>query len=155
MAADGGFASRDNLRQAKERGIADVSFSKRNGTPVLDMVKSSWVHKRLRNFRAIAQHRHAAQPHSQAAVASCGRPSTPLFHPPPCTDPSTQAHRTEVPYQKNSPPESRETSSSRSICGGSCRRHRVFWNCAPPRALRCSITLWHPHTFTPLFSGSS
>jgi IS5 family transposase len=52
VAADGGFASRDNLRQAKENGSADVSFSKRKGIPVLDMVKSSWVYKKLRNFRA-------------------------------------------------------------------------------------------------------
>lgn len=52
VAADGGFASQDNLRQAKEKGISDVSFSKRKGIPVLDMVKSSWVYKKLRNFRA-------------------------------------------------------------------------------------------------------
>lgn len=52
VAADGGFASKDNLRQAKQLGVADVSFSKRRGLSVLDMVKSSWVYKKLRNFRA-------------------------------------------------------------------------------------------------------
>jgi IS5 family transposase len=52
VAADGGFASVDNLRQAKKRGITDVSFSKRKGLSVLEMVKSTWVYKKLRNFRA-------------------------------------------------------------------------------------------------------
>jgi transposase, IS5 family len=50
--ADGGFASKDNLRKAKERGVRDVSFSKRKGLAVLEMVNSSWVYKKLRNFRA-------------------------------------------------------------------------------------------------------
>lgn len=50
VSADGGFASRDNLSKAKERGVSDVSFSKRKGLAVLDMVKSNWVYKKLRNF---------------------------------------------------------------------------------------------------------
>ncbi|MGA7874816.1 MAG: ISNCY family transposase [Desulfoferrobacter sp.] len=50
--ADGGFASQENLKWAKEKGIKDVSFSKRRGISVLDMVKSNWVYKQLRNFRA-------------------------------------------------------------------------------------------------------
>jgi IS5 family transposase len=50
--ADGGFASTDNLRDAKEMGVSDVSFAKRRGLSVLEMVKSSWVYKKLRNFRA-------------------------------------------------------------------------------------------------------
>lgn len=50
--ADGGFASKDNLEKAKERRVGDVSFSKRKGLAVLDMVKSSWVYQKLRNFRA-------------------------------------------------------------------------------------------------------
>jgi IS5 family transposase len=49
---DGGFASKENLRAAKRRGIRDVCFSKGRGLSVLDMVKSSWVYKKLRNFRA-------------------------------------------------------------------------------------------------------
>jgi transposase, IS5 family len=52
VASDGGFASYDNLIKAKGKGISDVSFSKRKGISVLDMVKSSWVYKKLRNFRA-------------------------------------------------------------------------------------------------------
>jgi IS5 family transposase len=52
VSADGGFASKDNLKKAKERGISDVSFSKRKGLAVLEMVKSTWVYKKLRNFRA-------------------------------------------------------------------------------------------------------
>jgi transposase, IS5 family len=52
VATDGGFASRDNLREAKGKGISDVSFSKRKGISVLEMVKSTWVYKKLRNFRA-------------------------------------------------------------------------------------------------------
>jgi transposase, IS5 family len=52
VSSDGGFASKDNLAKAKERGVSDVSFSKRKGLAVLDMVKSSWVYKKLRNFRA-------------------------------------------------------------------------------------------------------
>jgi transposase, IS5 family len=50
--ADGGFASRENLQWAKEKGVKDVSFAKRKGISVLDMVKSNWVYKQLRNFRA-------------------------------------------------------------------------------------------------------
>ena len=52
VASDGGFASVDNLRWAKTQGIKDVMFSKRRGLSVLDMVKSHWVYRRLRNFRA-------------------------------------------------------------------------------------------------------
>jgi IS5 family transposase len=52
VAADGGFASEDNLKDAKERGIKDVAFAKRKGLKVLEMVKSQWVYRKLRNFRA-------------------------------------------------------------------------------------------------------
>jgi transposase, IS5 family len=51
-AADGGYASRDNLKPAKERGVQDVAFHKKCGIAVTDMVKSPWVYRRLRNFRA-------------------------------------------------------------------------------------------------------
>jgi IS5 family transposase len=33
-------------------GIKDVMFSKRVGLAISDMVKNSWVYKRLRDFRA-------------------------------------------------------------------------------------------------------
>ena len=39
-AADGGFASLDNLNRAKQMGVKDVSFSKKRGLSVLEMVKS-------------------------------------------------------------------------------------------------------------------
>ena len=51
-AADGGFAYLDNLRLAKGQGVKDVMFAKKRGLGVLDMVKSLWVYKKLRNFRA-------------------------------------------------------------------------------------------------------
>jgi len=52
VAADGGFASKDNLVLAKRHGVKDVSFAKKRGLSVLEMVKSTWVYKKLRNFRA-------------------------------------------------------------------------------------------------------
>jgi IS5 family transposase len=51
-AADGGFASRDNLGLAKGWGVKDVMFAKRRGLGILDMVRSLWVYRKLRNFRA-------------------------------------------------------------------------------------------------------
>ena len=52
VAFDGGFASKDNLYDLKIDGVKDVMFSKKRGLKVVDMVKSSYVYKRLRNFRA-------------------------------------------------------------------------------------------------------
>jgi IS5 family transposase len=52
MAADGSYASRDNLNQAKARGVSDVAFPKKRGLAVADMAKSPWVYRKLRNFRA-------------------------------------------------------------------------------------------------------
>ncbi len=52
VTADGGFASKDNLAFAKENGIKDAVFAKKRGLSILDMAKSSWVYKKLRNFRA-------------------------------------------------------------------------------------------------------
>jgi hypothetical protein len=51
-AADGGYASRANLAATKDRGVIDVAFHKKCGIAVADMVKSPWVYRRLRNFRA-------------------------------------------------------------------------------------------------------
>jgi transposase, IS5 family len=51
-AADGGFASRDNLAQAKACGVQDMAFHKKAGLRVEDMVRSHWVYRKLRNFRA-------------------------------------------------------------------------------------------------------
>jgi IS5 family transposase len=52
IAADGGYASRHNLEQAKARGVEDVAFHKKRGLTIEAMVKSRWVYRRLRNFRA-------------------------------------------------------------------------------------------------------
>ncbi|NKL81414.1 ISNCY family transposase [Rhizobium leguminosarum] len=51
-AADGGYASRDNLSRAKAWGICDMAFHKKCGLKIEDMVKSRWVYRKLRNFRA-------------------------------------------------------------------------------------------------------
>ena len=52
VAADGGFASKDNLAYAKGNGVKDAVFAKKRGLSVVDMAKSAWVYKALRNFRA-------------------------------------------------------------------------------------------------------
>jgi IS5 family transposase len=51
-ALDGGFASKANLQAAKDLGVADVCFAKKRGLKVPDMVKSTWVYRKLRDFRA-------------------------------------------------------------------------------------------------------
>lgn len=51
-AFDGGFASKTNLAAIKKLGVKDVMFSKKRGLCVSDMTKSTWVYKRLRDFRA-------------------------------------------------------------------------------------------------------
>ena len=51
-AADGGYASRENLSGAKTRGIRDMAFHKKRGLSIEDMVSSRWVYRKLRNFRA-------------------------------------------------------------------------------------------------------
>jgi len=51
-ALDGGFASRANVKLAKENGVEDVCLSKRRGIEITDMVKSTWVYERLKRFRA-------------------------------------------------------------------------------------------------------
>ncbi len=52
MAADGGYASKDNVWQAKAKGVKDVAFHKKKGLRVEQMAKSDWVYRKLRNFRA-------------------------------------------------------------------------------------------------------
>ena len=52
VAYDGGFASKANLESIKNLGVGDVMFSKKRGLAVSDMAKSTWVYKRLRDFRA-------------------------------------------------------------------------------------------------------
>ena len=52
VAFDGGFTSSDNLAAIKQMGVQDVCFHKKRGLEVQEMVKSAWVFKRLRDFRA-------------------------------------------------------------------------------------------------------
>ena len=51
-ALDGGFASKDNLQDAKTSGVKDVCFAKKRGLKVADMCRSDYVYNRLRRFRA-------------------------------------------------------------------------------------------------------
>ena len=52
MALDGGFASRANLKEMKERGVKDVAFSKRCGMKIEEMVRSVSIYDALRHLRA-------------------------------------------------------------------------------------------------------
>ena len=52
VAADGGYASKENLETARSRNIKDVVFHKKRGLAIPDMAKSPWVYRKLRNFRA-------------------------------------------------------------------------------------------------------
>ncbi len=52
MAADGGYASIENLQAAKSRQVEDVAFHKKRGLEVEAMAKSAWVYRKLRRFRA-------------------------------------------------------------------------------------------------------
>ena len=52
ISADGGFASQKNLKEAKDMGAKDVCFPAKKGMKVSKMVKSSWVFKKLLNWRA-------------------------------------------------------------------------------------------------------
>jgi hypothetical protein len=75
-AADGGYASRANLAAAKDRGVDDVAFHKKCGIAIADMVKSSGLYRRLRNFRAGLVRRGRPQPGCcSPASNSLDRPS--------------------------------------------------------------------------------
>lgn len=52
LAADGGYASQDNLTQAKALGVKHVAFHKRRGLSVEAMTGDQWLYRKLRNFRA-------------------------------------------------------------------------------------------------------
>jgi len=49
---DGAFASIKNLEDIKAAGVQDVCFSKAKFFAVEQMVKSTWVYRKLRRFRA-------------------------------------------------------------------------------------------------------
>ena len=52
VSMDGAFASKENLSDIKELGVEDVVFAKKRGLKISEMAKSTWVYKRLRDFRA-------------------------------------------------------------------------------------------------------
>ena len=52
VAFDGGFSSRANLIAIKDIGVRDVAFSKAPGLAIKEMVKRTWLYRRLRHFRA-------------------------------------------------------------------------------------------------------
>ena len=45
-------AASDNLTKARARGVRDMAFHKKAGLRIEDMVRSRWVYRKLRNFRA-------------------------------------------------------------------------------------------------------
>lgn len=49
---DGGFASKNNLNEAKSRKIKDLYFAKKRGPEKTEMCRSEHVYHRLRNVRA-------------------------------------------------------------------------------------------------------
>ena len=51
-AFDGGYASRENLKEAKALGIEHVVFHKKRGLKVEDMTRSPWLYGQLKRFRA-------------------------------------------------------------------------------------------------------
>ena len=51
-AFDGGYASRDNLAQAKALGVRHAVFHKKSGLKAEDMTPSSWLYDQLKRFRA-------------------------------------------------------------------------------------------------------
>ncbi len=51
-AFDGGYASRENLRGAREMGVKHAVFSRKRGLKEEDMTSSPWLFERLRRFRA-------------------------------------------------------------------------------------------------------
>jgi IS5 family transposase len=49
---DGGYASQDNLDEAKAFGVKDMAFSKKKGLTIEAMASSQWIYKKLQHFRA-------------------------------------------------------------------------------------------------------
>ena len=52
VAFDGGYASRANLRDAKQLGVEHVMFHKKRGLKANDMSPSAWIYDQLKRFRA-------------------------------------------------------------------------------------------------------
>jgi IS5 family transposase len=52
VAADAGYASKENIRCAKALGIKAVGLPKKRGMNVEEMTGSEWIYKKLKRFRA-------------------------------------------------------------------------------------------------------
>src|SRR4030042_6074228 len=52
VSTDGGFASENNAHYAKGKKVKDVFFSKRRGKALSELIKSDYIEKNLRRFRA-------------------------------------------------------------------------------------------------------
>ena len=52
VAAAGGFTSKNNADDAKEMGVRDIAFSSLKGNKLTDLIKSEYVYKKLRKWRA-------------------------------------------------------------------------------------------------------
>lgn len=52
IATDGGYASRENLEQAKALGVTSVAFDKRRNLSVEEMTGDDWLYRELKGFRA-------------------------------------------------------------------------------------------------------
>jgi len=52
VAADAGYASKENISEAKELGIKAVGLPKKRGMKIEEMTGSEWIYKKLKRFRA-------------------------------------------------------------------------------------------------------
>jgi len=52
VAADAGYASKENIREAKELGIKAGGRPKKRGMTIEEMTGSEWIDKKLKRFRA-------------------------------------------------------------------------------------------------------
>ncbi len=52
VAADAGYASHDNISEAKTLGIKAIGLPRKRGMKVEDMTGSEWIYKKLKCFRA-------------------------------------------------------------------------------------------------------
>lgn len=52
VAADAGYASKENIQEAKALGIKAVGLAKKRGMTVEEMTGSEWIYKKLKCFRA-------------------------------------------------------------------------------------------------------
>ena len=155
LAADGGFATRDNLSQAKARGVCDLAFHKKRGLRIEDMVRSRWVYRIFRNFRAgIEADVFVPQACLRSGPLHLARPRRlqglrPVPRWSPTTSPSSRVSnppertlgRTVGPSTRRRPPGARLDF---------CERLFHAPQLAPSPAPKALNALWHPNMQRPL-----